>query len=56
MGNPWVFFTLSLPVSICTRTHKAWVRVLTGFGLGTGIMGMEPTDMGMDLHTLMYDT
>ena len=36
MGNPWVFFTLSLPVSVCTRTHVSWVRVHAGFPLGTG--------------------
>ena len=46
-GNPWVIFTLSLPVSISTRTHESWVRVLTGFPLGTG-MGIIPRDMGMD--------
>ena len=40
-GNPWVFFTLSLLVSVCTHTHESWVRVLTGFTMGMGMgMGM----------------
>ena len=46
MGNPWVFFTLSLPVSVCTRTHESWVRVLTGFAMGMGV-GIIPKGMGM---------
>ena len=28
-GNPWVFFTISIPVSVHIRTHRAWVRILT---------------------------
>ena len=50
MGNPWVFFTLSVPVSICTHTHDTWVQVLVGFTLGTD-MGKLPTDVGMGLYT-----
>jgi hypothetical protein len=41
MGNPWVFLALSLPVSVNTRTHGPWVRVLTDLALGTG-MGNYP--------------
>ena len=58
MGNPWVFLTLSLPVSVCTRTHVSWVRVLTGFPLGTD-KGMQSAGMGMGLllhNTYYYDT
>ena len=51
MGNPWVFFTLSLPVSVYTRTHESWVRVLTGFRVGTG-MGTLPPDTGTDLNNI----
>ena len=44
MGNLWVFSTLSLPVSINTCTHDAWVQIWMGFPLGTG----------MDLHDRTY--
>ena len=38
MGNPWVFFTLSVPVSVHTHTHDAWVQVYTGFNMGVTIL------------------
>ena len=45
MGNPRVGFTLSLPISVHTRTHEAWVRIFTGLHLGTD-KGMKPKGMG----------
>jgi hypothetical protein len=52
-GNPWIFFGLPVPVSVCTRTHVPWVQVSTGFPLGTG-MGTVPPDVGMDLLNTYY--
>ena len=49
-GNPWVFLTLSVPVSVSTHTHKAWVRVQTGLALGTD-RGTVPMGVGTDLFT-----
>ena len=34
IGSPLVNFTLSLPISACTRTHASRVRVSAGFALG----------------------
>ena len=53
MGNPRVHFTLPLPISVSTRTHEAWVRILTGFALGTD-MGKLPKGKGMDLLIYKY--
>ena len=46
-GNLWINFRLSIPISVCTRTHVSWVQVLTDFPLGTGT-GTKPQGMGMD--------
>ena len=45
MGNLWVKFTLSVPVSVCTHTHDTWVWILTGFCMGMG-KGKLPKDKG----------
>jgi hypothetical protein len=47
MGNPWVVMGLSVPISVCTHTPEVWVRVPTGFPLGTD-MGIVPMDVGTD--------
>ena len=52
MGNPWVFFTLSLPISACTRTHKVWVRICTGLPSGTD-KGMVPMGKGTDFLNII---
>jgi hypothetical protein len=49
-GNPWVFLGVSVPISVCTHTHEAWVWVLTGLPLGTD-MGTVPMGVGTDLST-----
>ena len=36
MGNPWVNFRLSVPVSINTRTQASQIWISTGLGLGMG--------------------
>ena len=53
MGNPWVFLDPSLPISIYTHTHWAWVRIFTGLALGMD-MGTVSTDMGMDLKKKFF--
>ena len=53
MGNPWVFFTLSLPIPVRTRTHEAWVRICTGLPSGTDT-GMVPMGKGMDIHGFAF--
>ena len=49
MGNPRVGFTLSLPISVHTRTHEAWVQIFTGLHLGTMDKGTKPKGMGKEI-------
>ena len=52
-GNPWVFFTLSVPVSVFTRTHRAWVRIGTDMLKDTD-RGTIPMDKGIDFNRFLY--
>ena len=53
MSNPWVFFRLSLPISMKTHTQVVWVWVFIVFCVGTD-MGKEPKGKGTDLKNINY--
>ena len=53
MGNPWVFFGVSLPISVHTRTHALWVRVQTDM-ITDMDRGTIPKGKGMDIIVFIY--